>query len=105
MGFVKESKQNTAVMHARRSAGEGHTVFLYRFDVPATSSGLSGPVSGAAEVIEGIEQQGWNLAEMAFDRAQSKNGAVLLLFRRRPAPPPAQGGGLREYYAAHPAPG
>lgn len=57
-------------------------MLLYRFNVPATSSGFSGPVSGAAEVIEGIEQQGWRLATKAYDEAQSKNGAVMLLFRR-----------------------
>ena len=42
-------------------------------------SGLSGPISGAAEVIEAIERQGWHLDHFGFDRAQSKNGAVLLL--------------------------
>lgn len=62
-------------------------MLVYRFDVPATSSGFSGPISGAAEVIEAIERQGWLLDHFAFDRAQSKNGAVLLLFRR--AKPPA----------------
>ncbi len=49
-------------------------MLVYRFDVPATSSGFSGPISGAAEVIEAIERQGWLLDHFAFDRAQSKNG-------------------------------
>ena len=39
-------------------------------------------MSGAAEVIEGIEKSGWRLAQMAYDGAPSKNGAVMLLFRR-----------------------
>jgi hypothetical protein len=52
MGVIKESKAATAASHAKRSAGEGHTVLLYRFVIPSTSSGFSGPISGAAEVIE-----------------------------------------------------
>jgi hypothetical protein len=82
MGLIKDVKAQSAGTDASRAAAEGRTVFLYRFNVPATSSGFSGPVSGAAEVIEGIEQPGWRLAQMAYDGAQSKNGAVMLLFRR-----------------------
>ena len=89
MGFIKESKAATASSHAARSAQEGHSVLLYRFDVPSSSSGFSGPISGAAEVIEAIERQGWHLDHFGFDRAQSKNGAVLLLFRRASSPAPA----------------
>ncbi len=55
-------------------------MFLYRFNVPATSSEFSGPVEGAAEVIESVERAGWQLVDMAYDGAQSKNGAALLLF-------------------------
>ncbi len=83
MGFVKEAKANTAAQHAARARNEGRTVFLYRYNVPATSSGFSGPVEGAAEVIESVEQAGWALVQVAYDGAQSKNGAALLLFRRR----------------------
>jgi hypothetical protein len=82
MGFVKEAKASTAASHAQRAAQEGRTVLAYRYDVPATSGGFSGPIGGAAEVIESIERQGWDLRDMAYDRTQSKNGAVLLLFRR-----------------------
>lgn len=82
MGFIKDSKQNAAAQHALPATQEGHAVMLNRFNVPATSSGFSGPVSGAAKVIEGIERHGWRLAQMACDEAQSKNGAVMLLFRR-----------------------
>ena len=88
MGIIKETKAATAASHARRSAGEGHTVLLYRFDVPWSSGGFSGPISGAAEVVEAIEKSGWQLDQFSFDRAQSSHGAVLLLFRR--AAPPSQ---------------
>ena len=94
MGIIKESKASTAAQHASRAASEGRTVFLYRFNVPATSSGWSGPVSGAAEVIEAIERNGWQLGDFAYERAQSDNGAVLLLFRRaqqQPASAPKSG--------------
>lgn len=82
MGLIKDVKTSAAAQHAARAAQEGRTVFLYRFDIPATSSGFSGPVSGAAEVIEAAERQGWRLDNFAYDGAQSKHGAVLLLFRR-----------------------
>lgn len=81
MGFIKEVKADTARNHATRAREEGRGVFLYRFDVPSTSSGFSGLVSGAAEVIEAIERTGWRLQHMAYDGHQSKNGAALLLFR------------------------
>ena len=83
MGFIKDVKSQSAGQDAARAAREGRTVLLYRFNVPATSSGFSGPVSGAAEVIEGIEEQGWWLASMAYDSKQSAHGAVMLLFRLR----------------------
>ena len=95
MGLIKDNKAATAGAHAARSASEGHTVLLYRFDVPWSSGGSSGPVSGAAEVIEEIEMEGWHLDQFAYDRAQSKNGAVLLVFRRPPtAGRPAPNGGF-----------
>ena len=56
MGFIKEVKADTARNHATRAPEEGSGLVLYRFDVPSTSSGFSRPVSGAAEVIEAIEQ-------------------------------------------------
>jgi hypothetical protein len=93
MGIIKRAKSGTAAAHAEVAAEEGRSVLLYRFNVPATSSGWSGPIAGAAEVIEAIEEYGWRLDNFAFDRAQSSNGGVLLLFRRAqqtpaPMPPP-----------------
>ena len=89
MGIIKRAKSGTAAAHAEVAAEQGRTVLLYRFNVPASSSGWSGPIAGAAEVIEAIEEYGWRLDNFAFDRAQSSNGGVLLLFRRdRQAPVP-----------------
>jgi hypothetical protein len=89
MGFIKDVKATTAASHAARARQESRTVFLYRHNVPATSSGFSGPITDAAEVIESIERTGWQLNQVAYDGHQSKNGAVLLLFRAaRNQPPP-----------------
>jgi hypothetical protein len=93
LGIIKRAKSGTAAAHAEVAAEEGGSVLLYRFNIPATSSGWSGPIAGAAEVIEAIEEYGWQLDNFAFDRAQSSNGGVLLLFRRpqqaaAPIPPP-----------------
>jgi hypothetical protein len=82
MGLIKDTKTNIASSHAVRAVQEGRTTLLYRYDVPSTSSGFSGPVSGAAEVIESIERAGWQLSNMAYDGKQARNGAVVLLFRR-----------------------
>ena len=82
MGIFKDAKANVARTEAARAVSEGRAIFVYRCNVPAFSSGFSGSVSGAAEVIETIEGQGWSLSDMAYDGAQSRNGALVLLFRR-----------------------
>lgn len=81
MGLVKDVKASTAAQHAARAAAEGRTTLLYRLNIPVSSGGASGPVTGAAEVIEAIERQRWQLWQMAYDESQSRHGAVLLLFR------------------------
>ena len=53
MGFIKQAKAGAAGSHAARARDEGHSVLVYRYNVPATSSGFRGPLDGAAEVIEG----------------------------------------------------
>lgn len=83
VGFVTNSKVATAASYAKDAATAGRSALLYRFNIPATASGWSGPVPDAAEVIEAIEAQGWRFWQMAYDDSQSKHGAVLLLFRRQ----------------------
>jgi hypothetical protein len=82
MGFIKNAKASSAGRHAELAELEGHSVLVYRQNVPWSSSGASGPVSTAAEVIESIESHGWALASFAYDEQQARNGAMLLLFRR-----------------------
>lgn len=83
MGLVKDVKSGTAAQHSARARQEGRTVFLYKFAVPSSSSRFSEPVSGAAEVIEAVERNGWLLHQMAYDSEQGSHGSVLLLFRPR----------------------
>jgi len=85
MGLVKETKAGVGRTEAARARSEGRTVFVYRCNVPAFRSGFSGSISGAAEVIESIEGQGWSLSEFAYDGAQSRNGALVMMFRRSAA--------------------
>jgi hypothetical protein len=82
MGWIKDAKANTAGRHAELAELEGQTVLVYRQNVPFSSSGSSGPVSTAAEVIESIESHGWALDSFAYDEQQARDGAMLLLFRR-----------------------
>jgi hypothetical protein len=81
--MIRDVKAGTAAQHAARARAEGRTAFLYRYSIPASSGHLSGPVGGAAEVIESVEKAGWVLVDMAFDGAQRKGGSVLMLFRVR----------------------
>ena len=81
MAFTKTTA-NFAAVDATRAIQEGRTVFVYRYNVPFSSSNFSGSVSGAAEVIETIEAKGWALTQMAYDERQSSNGSALMLFRR-----------------------
>ena len=82
MGIIKETKVSVAHSEAARAVQEGRTAFVYRLNIPASSSGFSGSISGAAEVIESIEGNGWLLSNMAYDGRHSRNGALMLLFRR-----------------------
>ena len=83
MGIVRDAKASTAAQHAARARNEGHTAFLYKYSIPSGLVNFSGPIAGAAEVIESVEQAGWVLVDMAYDGAARKNGSVLLLFRPR----------------------
>lgn len=76
-------KADTAAEVAAKARSAGRTVYVYRFGMPMFDAAGSGPVAGAAEVIEKIEQAGWVLQQMAFDGHHGKHGAVLLLFRAR----------------------
>lgn len=81
MGIIKDVNINLASKYATEAAAAGRRVFVYRQNVPLKETRVSGPISVIAEVVEAIESTGWTLAEMNYDGADHKNGAVLLLFR------------------------
>ena len=79
MGFIKDAKANTVKAHAERAVNEGRKVFVCRFD-PGMSSkhGVSGSVSGVAEMIESVEAAGWKM-----DNFQTTSDhAIIGLYRR-----------------------
>ena len=80
MGFVKDFKVSSALEDARRAAGENHSVFVYKFHMPKFDSAASSTVSGAAEVIEAIEQAGWTLQQFAMHNRW--RGEMVMVFRR-----------------------
>lgn len=85
MSFVtnkKAAKAADARDFAMIAAQDGRGVMLYRFDIPASRSGWSGPIDDGSAVIDAVERVGWRLQHMAYDPRQSQNGALLLLFRR-----------------------
>ena len=84
MGFVKTMKVNTGSADAARAAAEGHSVFVFKFDMPNVNSAVTSTVSGAAETIEAIEAQGWTLAQMAV-HPDVRHGAMVMVFRRAAA--------------------
>jgi hypothetical protein len=81
MGFIKEAKADSAANEAKRAASEGHTVLVYKFDMPNLNSAVSSTVSGAAEAIERIEAQAWELSHTAL-HPDIRHGSLVMVFRR-----------------------
>lgn len=81
MGLVKNVKVSSATEDAKRAADEGHSVFVYKFVMPNLNSAMSSTVSGAAEVIEAIEEAGWRLQQFALND-HVRHGQIVMFFRR-----------------------
>lgn len=77
-----DNQSNTAAKDAARAAAEGRKIFVFKFDMPNLNSAVTGSVSGAAQVVEAIEDQGWVMSEMAV-HPSVRHGAMVMLFRRR----------------------
>jgi hypothetical protein len=90
MAFVKKMKAGAASRDAQRAASEGHSVFVYKFDMPNLNSLVSSTVSGASEAIEEIESAGWTMSQMALHPGV-RHGSLVMLFRREPTDPIPQG--------------
>jgi hypothetical protein len=65
MGFIKQAKADNFASSAKRAAEEGHQVFVVQFrGAMMHSPALSRPVQDAAEMIESVEANGWQLDKM-----------------------------------------
>ena len=83
MGVFKESKADSMVTHAKRAAQEGRSVFVAQFRGGVSHSPqLSRPISGVAEMIEGVEAAGWRLDQFT-SVPYDNNMTVTCLFRRQ----------------------
>lgn len=86
MGFINNAKGETAAKAAAAAYSAGRQVFAFKIIEANTNSRSTGPMIGVAEQIEGIEAQGWFLANMAGAEGKALGGertALLCLFRRR----------------------
>lgn len=82
LGFIDRVKQNKIGEEAARAIREGRRVFLARINVGMTDAGASGTVTGAAEIIESIEDQGWRLDQMSYTQDRKGSPEGYYLFRR-----------------------
>ena len=85
MGWVKDQKIDAVTAEARRATEEGRTFFTPMLNTPLTQHKMSGSVSGWAEMIEAIEQQGWVLVDWAVANDSKDRPQAYPLFRRRGA--------------------
>lgn len=83
MGFIKDAKQNALAAEATRARREDGPAFMQMLNTGMTQSGLSGSVSGWAEMIEGIEAAGWALDQWSVSTDTKGRPQAYPLFRRR----------------------
>lgn len=83
MGWIKDQKVENVTTEARRAADEGRMFFTPMLNTPLTQHKLSGSVSGWAEMVEAIEQQGWVLVSWAVANDSKDRPQAYPLFRRR----------------------
>lgn len=83
MGFVKDAKAEVLAKEARRAYEEGRTAFAPRLNAPATGHGMTGSVSGWAEMIEAIEAAGWAMYFWSVAVDDKGRAEAYPLFRRR----------------------
>lgn len=82
MGFIDRVKSSKISDEAERAASQGRTVFLARINVGMTDAGMSGTVTGAAEIIEAVEAVGWRLDQMSYTNDAKGKPEGYYLFRK-----------------------
>jgi hypothetical protein len=76
-----ELLRDHAVRDARLAAAHGRTVLIYKCEIVANPE-RGGPLTAEGWIIEAIEQEGWRLEHLAYNRPGAHPGALLMLFRR-----------------------
>lgn len=83
MGFINNLKADTLSKDAARARDEGRMTFMARINVPVINAGFSTSVSGAAEMIEAIEAEGWAYQDMSWAQDAKGRPEGYFLFRRQ----------------------
>ena len=65
MGFIKDAKRDALGKEAAKAREEGRRYFTPKLNTPMTQHGLSGSIAGWAEMLEAIEDAGWELTSWA----------------------------------------
>ncbi|MCM1941759.1 hypothetical protein NC239_26530 [Streptomyces sp. G3] len=84
MGFINDAKANVAAAEARKARERGQVVLVYKFIEANTNSKSTAPMTGMADQIQAVEQQGWRLEQMAAAEGKALTGervALVCLFR------------------------
>lgn len=84
MGFINDAKAQTAGAEARKARERGQSVLVYKFIEANLNSKATAPMSGIADQIASVEQQGWRLDQMAAAEGKAMTGervALICLFR------------------------
>lgn len=84
MGFINDAKAQMAGSEARKARERGQAVLVYKFIEANMNSKSTAPMTGVADQIEAVEQQGWRLDHMAAAEGKAMSGervSVVCLFR------------------------
>lgn len=82
MGIFKDAKADAIGKEARKAAEDGRALFAPKLNTPMTQHGLSGSISGWAEMIESIESEGWRLDHWSVAMDGKGRPEAYPLFRR-----------------------
>ncbi|MEW2424851.1 hypothetical protein ACIQPS_08985 [Streptomyces sp. NPDC091290] len=84
MGFINDAKAQTAGSEARKARERGQKVLVYKFIEANLNSKATAPMSGMADQIQAVEDQGWRLDQMAAAEGKAMTGervALICIFR------------------------
>ncbi|MEV6546415.1 hypothetical protein [Streptomyces sp. NPDC051665] len=85
MGFINDAKAQTAAAEARKAREKGQGVLVYKFIEANVNSKSTAPMTGIADQIESVEQQGWRLDTLTAAEGKTFGGgeriALVCVFR------------------------